>query len=438
MLNISENANKALKMLHSSGYEAYLVGGCVRDMIMGKMASDYDITTSAMPEETKQVFIRERTIETGLKHGTVTVLIGGEPLEITTYRIDGDYADNRHPQSVSFTRNLKDDLSRRDFTMNALVYNEKEGVLDYFGGMSHIQNKIICAIGEPEKRFREDALRILRAIRFSSTLGFKIEEKTKKAMLKYKHLLKNISGERIATEINKFVLGKYVKSAILENYEILGEICPEFKAMHGFDQKNRHHIYNILEHTAIATANIPPILHLRLAMLFHDTGKVHSFSTDIYGEGHFYGHAPKSAAIVLNYLNKHKYDNRTKEQVHNLVKLHDTVAETDEILVKKHLNRMGAERFFDLIKIQRADNSAQSPEYDRSAHFDTLERIAGKILNESCFDLSGLEVKGRDLIAIGITEGKRIGEILNMLLNEVIENKLPNEKNALLERVKGK
>jgi len=433
MLEISKSATKAIEMLNSAGYEAYIVGGCVRDMVMGKSAHDYDITTSALPSETKAVFQNERVIETGLKHGTVTVILDGEPLEITTYRIDGDYLDNRHPQSVSFTRKLENDLSRRDFTMNALVYNEKEGVLDYFGGKTDIENKIIRAIGEPVKRFTEDALRILRAIRFSSTLGFEIEGNTRKAMISCKHLLHNISPERIAEEINKFVLGKNVKQAILENYEILGEICPEFLKMKGFDQHNKWHIYDVLEHTAVAVENTPPVLHLRLAMLFHDTGKVHTFSTDENGVGHFYGHGEKSAEIVKDYLNRYKYDNRTKDEVYNLVRLHDMPTEADEVLIKKRLNRIGKERFLDLIKIQRADNLAQNPALTRMEHFNTLEKISKEIINQSCFDLSSLKVNGSDMVSLGFV-GKEIGEALKTLLDEVIENKLPNEKEALMER----
>ena len=433
MLEISQGAKKALNMLNSAGYEAYIVGGCVRDMLMGNRANDFDVTTSAMPMETKAVFNGERTIETGLKHGTVTVVLNCEGIEITTYRVDGEYLDNRHPQCVSFTRSLKEDLSRRDFTMNALVYNEGEGVLDYFGGREDIKNKIIRAIGDPNKRFTEDALRILRAIRFSSTLGFEIEEKTKKAMLECKHLLKNISKERVAVEINKFVLGKNVKNAILENYEILGEICPEFLKMRGFNQCNKWHIYDILEHTAVATSSVPADLHLRLTMLFHDTGKVHTFFKDENGVGHFYGHGEKSAEIVKKYLDEYKYDNLTKEEVYELVKHHDLYTEEDEVLVKKRLNRMGKERFSQLIKIQRADNAAQNPELTKMDHFDTLEKMVEEISSQSCFTLSSLDITGNDLIALGFV-GKEIGDALSILLNEVIEEKIANEKKVLIKR----
>lgn len=436
MFEISKNAEKALDMLHSNGYEAYVVGGCVRDMIMGNSPSDFDITTSALPTETKEVFAKERTIETGLKHGTLTVVLDKENIEITTYRIDGEYTDNRHPEKVNFTRSLKEDLSRRDFTMNALAYNHKNGIIDCFGGTEDIKNGVIRAIGEPKKRFLEDALRILRAIRFSSVLGFEIEEETKKAMLECKHLLKNISAERIATEINKFVLGKNVKKAILENYEILGCVCPELLKMYKFDQYNKWHIYDVLEHTAVAVENAPNELHLRLAMLFHDTGKVHTFFTDENGVGHFYGHGEKSAEIVRKYLNEYKYDNLTKERVYYLVKHHDLYTELDEVLIKKRLNRMGKDNFLDLIKIQRADNLAQNPELTKMKHFDDLEEMAKDIANRSCINLSSLAINGKDLMENGFSAGKKIGEVLNILLQEVIENKLDNTKENLLKRAK--
>lgn len=431
---IDKSAQRAIRMLEKSGYQAGLVGGCVRDMLMGIPPHDFDITTNATPEEMKFVFQKERVIETGIKHGTLTVIIDGTPLEITTFRIDGEYKDSRHPESVTFSRNLKSDLERRDFTVNALYYDLDEGVVDAFDGENDIKNKVIRAVGDPEKRFCEDALRILRAIRFSSVLGFEIEEKTRQAMLKCKHLLKNISAERIAVEINKFVLGKNVKNAILQNYEILGELCPEFIKMHGFNQHNNWHIYDVLEHTAVAVESTPPLMHLRLSMLFHDTGKVHTFFRDEKGIGHFYGHGEKSAEIVREYLNKYKYDNETKEKVYYLVKHHDLYTEEDEVLIKKRLNRMGKERFLELVQIQRADNLAQNPALTKMEHFDILEEMARDISSRSCFDLKSLAINGSDLVENDFERGAKIGEILNTLLQEVIENKLKNERNILLSR----
>lgn len=436
MLNISNGARKALQMLRDQGYEAYCVGGCVRDMLMGNCANDFDITTNASPYEMKQVFFNECVIETGVKHGTLTVVFYGKPIEITTYRIDGEYKDSRHPETVTFSKNLKDDLSRRDFTMNALVYNDNEGVLDLFGGKEDIKNGIIRAIGDPEKRFCEDALRILRGIRFSSTLGFEIEEKTKEAMLKCAPLISKISAERITVELEKLLLGKNVKNVILKHFDILSYLIPELGKMKGFDQRTKWHIYDILEHTAIAVESAPKIPHIRLAMLLHDTGKVHSFTVDENGTGHFYGHGEKSAEIARAFLSKYKYDNFTAKEVYELVKHHDLYTEEDSVLIKKRLNRIGKERFLDLIKVQRADNMAQNPAYTKMSYFDTLEKMIDKILNEECFDLSRLEINGKDLIALGVPAGKEIGVILNSLLNEVIEEKTPNEKEALIKRAR--
>lgn len=432
-MEISQGAKIALELLHKAGYEAYLVGGCVRDLIMKIPAHDYDITTNATPEEMKKVFFGYTIIETGIKHGTITFLYNKEPIEITTYRIEGEYKDNRHPETVEFTTKLENDLSRRDFTMNALVYNENEGIIDLFGGQKDIASKTIRAIGVAENRFKEDALRILRAMRFSSQLGFEIEEETKKAMVKCAPLLHNISAERISQELNKLLIGKNVKNVILDCYEILGEILPEIKKMHGFDQCNKYHIYNVLEHTAISVESIDPVAHLRLAMLLHDTGKVYTFTRDENGTGHFYGHNKVSSEIARDFLNKYKYDNFTKERVVQLVKIHDTPIEMDRIFIKKRLNRLGKDAFFDLLKVKRADNLAQNPKYFWLDKLNEMENIAREIVEENEFTLSSLKIDGNDLITLGI-KGKKIGEVLNLLLNEVIEEKIPNEREALLKR----
>ena len=432
-MEISQGAKIALELLHKAGYEAYLVGGCVRDLIMKIPAHDYDITTSATPEEMKKAFIGYTTIETGIKHGTITFLYNKEPIEITTYRIEGEYKDNRHPETVEFTTKLENDLSRRDFTMNALVYNENEGIIDLFGGQKDIASKTIRAIGVAENRFKEDALRILRAMRFSSQLGFEIEEETKKAMVKCAPLLHNISAERISQELNKLLIGKNVKNVILDCYEILGEILPEIKKMHGFDQHNKYHIYNVLEHTAISVESIDPVAHLRLAMLLHDTGKVYTFTRDENGTGHFYGHNKVSSEIARDFLNKYKYDNFTKERVVQLVKIHDTPIEMDRIFIKKRLNRLGKDAFFDLLKVKRADNLAQNPKYFWLDKLNEMENIAREIVEENEFTLSSLKIDGNDLITLGI-KGKKIGEVLNLLLNEVIEEEIPNQREALLKR----
>ncbi len=433
MLFLSDGAKKALELLKSSGQEAYIVGGSVRDMIMGIEAHDYDITTSATPDQIKKAFWGFTVIETGIKHGTVTFLYEKEPIEVTTYRIDGDYKDSRHPESVEFTKKLDQDLSRRDFTMNALVYNEDEGIIDLFGGKSDIENKIIRAIGDPEKRFQEDALRILRGVRFASQLGFEIEEKTKEAMIKFAPLLHNISKERINVEISKFLTGKNIKKALLENYEIISEIIPEIKEMHAFNQNSKYHIYDVLEHTAVSVECIEPVLSLRLAMLLHDTGKPKTYSVDENGQGHFYGHAKISTEIAERFLTEYRFDNATRERVIALVKLHDTPIELDKIFIKKRMNRIGKDLFFDLLKVKRADNLAQSPEYLWIDKLDKMEKIANEIVEENCFTLSALKINGNDLMLLGL-KGKKIGEVLNQLLKEVIEEKIPNERESLIKR----
>ena len=435
MLEISNGARLALKLLHAQGYEAYLVGGCVRDMIMGMRAHDYDITTSATPSQMKAVFEGYHVIETGIKHGTLTFVYQREPIEITTYRIEGEYKDNRHPESVVFTTKLDSDLSRRDFTMNALVYNEREGVKDLFGGLGDIKNKVIRAIGVPENRFREDALRILRAMRFASTLGFEIEKETLAAMIKCAPLLHNISGERISAEINKMLVGKNVGSVLRSCHEILAEILPAVKEMHGFLQRSKYHIYDVWEHTVRTVEEIEPIAHLRLTMLLHDSGKPKTFTLGEDGAGHFYGHANISCEIAREFLNKYKYDNFTKDRVLSLIKIHDTPIELDKIFIKKRINRLGKEQFFDLLKVKRADNLAQNPEFRWTDKLSKMEALANEIVNDDCFTLSALKIGGNDLILLGFM-GREIGTMLNLLLNEVIEEKIENDKNALINRAK--
>ncbi len=435
MLEISNGARLALKLLHKSGYEAYLVGGCVRDMLMGVRAHDFDITTSATPDQMLEVFSGYKIIETGIKHGTVTFVYEREPIEITTYRIEGEYKDNRHPEAVEFTTTLDCDLSRRDFTINALVYNEREGVKDLFGGLADIKNRVIRAIGVAENRFREDALRILRAMRFASTLGFEIEKETLAAMIKCAPLLHNISGERISTEINKMLVGKNVGGVLRSCHEILAEILPAVKEMHGFLQHSKYHIYDVWEHTVRTVENIEPIAHLRLTMLLHDSGKPKTFTMDENGAGHFYGHGAVSCEIAREFLSKYKYDNFTKERTLELIKIHDTPIELDKIFIKKRINRLGKDTFFDLLKVKRADNLAQSPWHRWTDKLDKMEALANEIVNDDCFTLAALKISGNDLILLGFM-GREIGQALNLLLNEVIEEKIENEKDALIKRAK--
>ncbi len=429
----SKEACEILDILHRNNFEAYVVGGYVRDMIMGKTPFDTDIATSALPEEIKKVFSGYKTVDTGIKHGTVTVIINGIPIEITTYRIDKGYSDGRHPDSVIFTDSLKEDLSRRDFTVNSIAYCDEEGYFDPFNGIKDIHDKTIRCVGNPETRFEEDALRILRALRFASVLSFDLEEDTEKAAFSCKSLLTRVSQERIYQEITKMLCGKNIRNVLCRYSEILEVILPEIRNMKGFDQKNFHHIFDILTHTATVTEAISPIPHLRLAALFHDCGKCDCFSVDENGTGHFYSHPSISARKAEEALTRLHCDNKTKEKVVKLVKIHDSPIEESERIIKKKLRSLGEALFFDLIELQRADTKGLAPEFhSRDAHFDTLEAIAKEIIrSEQCFSLKDLKIKGNDLIQLGF-KGKEIGSALNLALESVIDGKTENTTEALI------
>ncbi len=433
MLKIPDYALEAINALESAGFEAYVVGGCVRDMLMGKDISDIDITTNALPEETKKVFSSKKTIDTGIKHGTVTVLVDKMPVEITTYRIDKGYSDGRHPDSVAFTRSLREDLARRDFTVNAIAYNPKTGIVDPFDGEYDIKNMIIRCVGQAEKRFGEDALRILRGLRFSSVLGFTLEADTMSATINCRHLLKNVSAERIYSELSKMLCGKDIRRVLLTYVEVFEEILPELKRMNGFNQRNFHHCLDVWAHTAAVVSSIEPIPHLRFAALFHDCGKPDCFSLGSDGVGHFYKHARKSTDKAEVALTRLKSDNFTKNRVMQLVKLHDTPIEPKENVIKKKLGKYGEELFFDLIKLQRADNMGMSPDFRyRQETYGQIESIAREILStQQCFSLKDLAINGNDLKALGIS-GKDIGTALKKLLNAVIDGKAENTKEALI------
>jgi len=433
MINLLSEIKNAISILQKNGYKAYLIGGSVRDYIMNKTPQDFDITTNALPQEIKNCFFNFKTIDTGIKHGTVTVLINGIPIEITTFRFDGEYDDHRHPKEVKFSSSLLEDTSRRDFTINAIAYNENEGFIDYHEGLKDIENKTIRCIGESDKRFSEDALRILRALRFSATLGFKIEEKTKASIFKNKELLSYVSKERIFSELKKILCSDYVEEILTEYIDVFSVIIPELSLMKGFDQKNPHHIFDILHHTARVIKSIEKNETLRLAALFHDIGKPFCFSLDENGIGHFYGHNKKSAELAEKILINLKADTKTINDVVSLVLHHDAPIEADEKTVKRRLNKLGEETFFNLIKLQSADNMGLSPSYHyRQETYKKLSEIGREILEkEECFSLKNLAVNGNDLISLGY-KGKEIGEKLDFLLSLVIDGKEENNKEKLL------
>ncbi len=432
-INIPQYALTAMNELETNGFEAFVVGGCVRDSIMGNIANDWDMTTSATPEETLKVFKNFRTIPTGIKHGTITVLIDRQPLEITTFRIDGEYTDNRRPDSVNFTRNIENDLSRRDFTVNAMAYNEKDGIVDLFGGVKDIENKIIRCVGNPDKRFQEDALRIMRAIRFSSTLGFEIEKETAESILRNKHLLKNIAAERIKVELEKLLLGDDVERILLQFSDVIFEIIPELEKTFNVKQNCPYHIYDVWCHIVRSVAVSEKNKYVRLAMLLHDIAKPQMKATDEKGQDHFKGHASVSRDIAFGILKRLKYDNKTISVVTKLIFHHDDRLYNSPQNVKKHASRYGFEFLYLLDKVFRADILAQTPEMVGRIsicdnYLDELKKLEEKNV---CLSISDLAVNGNDLISSGY-KGKEIGETLEKLLDKVLKNELRNSKEALL------
>ena len=400
---------------------------------MGKAPHDIDITTNATPDEVKAVFADFHTLDIGIKHGTVTVMNDGEPIEITTYRKESTYSDGRHPDAVSFSKNINDDLSRRDFTSNAIAYSPSAGIVDPFGGIADIENKILRCVGNPVERFEEDSLRILRGLRFASVLGFSIDKATEEAMYSCRELINIVSPERIFTEISKLICGKNAGEIISRYSDILAVALPEIKDMKGFEQHNFHHIYDVLNHTAKVVDSVYPAVDLRFAALFHDCGKPDCFSIDENGVGHFYSHASISGRKAEEALTRLRCDNATKDKVVKLVKIHDTPIDPDSKTIKKKLQKYGEEIFFDLIKLQRADNMGLSPEFlYRQETYDKLEEIARQVIEENqCFSLKDLAVNGRDMISLGL-KGKDVGTALDELLKAVIEEKCANDKESLM------
>ena len=441
--NFKSAAKTALEMLKEGGFEAFLIGGSVRDYLMGLPIGDIDVTTNATPYEVEEIFKDYNVIETGIKHGTVTVILEGEPVEITTYRSEGEYSDNRHPDSVQFSRSLRDDVIRRDFTMNGVAYSFENGFCDLVGGIEDINNGIIRCIGDAETRFREDALRIMRALRFSSVLGFTIEENTKIAIRKCKELLKNISAERIREETVKLICGKNAYGVLEEFSDVLGVILPEIKPLIGFEQINRHHIYDVYTHTLKAMTQSRPSKTIRLALLFHDIGKPACASFDEKGEMHFYSHPKKSAEITENIMTRLRFDNDTKNKVVTLVNFHDSPITVqrgnspDRRRIKRIMSQIGEELIYDLIEIKRCDNLAQNPDYYRGDEFygKTLEMIDEIIREKECFSVKDLKINGNDLLRMGY-KGKEIGETLRICLDGVIDGRIKNDYEELKDYIK--
>ena len=435
---IPPQAAAVLEKLNKNGFEAYLVGGCVRDSLLGRSPGDWDAATSARPEEVERALSGFRVIETGLKHGTVTVLSAGMPVEVTTYRVEGGYSDGRHPDSVAFTESLTEDLSRRDFTINALAYSPSSGVVDRFGGMEDLALKRVRCVGDPDRRFGEDGLRILRALRFSSVLGFCVEAETAESLVRNRALLDRIARERIQVEFTKLLCGQNAGKVLRRFREVFAQFIPELAPCFGFDQHNPHHPYDVWEHTLHGVDAVEPEPVLRLAMLLHDIGKPECFSLDKAGVGHFYGHASKSADHAEAILTRLRYDKKTVQTVEALVRLHGLPMSPEPKVMRTRLNRLGEDQLRMLLKIAAADVKAKAPEeFRRLSLLEGCEIELENILRQKvCFSLDGLAVGGDDLLSIGITEGPEVGETLRALLAAVIDGRCTNSRAALLQYAK--
>lgn len=436
-IHIPEKVNKIIHTLQEHGYEAYAVGGCVRDSFLGREPMDWDITTSAMPEETKALF--PHTFDTGIEHGTITVLLDHEGFEVTTYRVDGKYEDSRHPKEVIFVRNLQEDLLRRDFTINAMAYNEKEGLVDIFGGMDDLRAGIIRCVGNAQARFSEDALRILRGIRFAAQLGFELEDETREGMRLLAPTLRKISAERIQVELVKTLTSS--RPDLLREAWKLGitkEFLPEFDLAMETTQETVHHMYTVGEHILHTLLEVRPDRILRLTMLLHDIGKPYRKTMDADGVAHFKGHPEKSSELANEILHRLKFDNDTIRKVTKLVRYHDHRMPVTPAHVRRAVHEIGEDLFPLYLEVRRADVSAQSmyQREEKIADIDGVEKLYHEIMERNeCVSLKMLAVTGKDLIAAGMKPGKEIGQMLEHFLDLVLEHPELNQKEELLKRI---
>lgn len=440
-LEVPAGARRILRGLAGGGYEAYLVGGCVRDLLRGVAPHDWDICTSARPGETEACFADRRMVKTGWKHGTVTVLEGGEPYEITTYRTEGPYSDSRRPDYVAFVSSLEADLARRDFTMNAIAMGLDGGLRDPFGGADDIRAGVIRCVGEPAQRFREDGLRVMRALRFAASFSYEIEEKTARAIHENCFMLGRVAAERINAELGRLLPGPNAGEILRQYPDVFCRFWPQLEPLAALEQHTPWHCWGGWEHTVRAVEAAPADLIVRLAMLLHDVGKPACKSTDEKGIDHFYGHAAAGAKLADEMLRGLKFDNRTREQVVTLVEYHDVQIPCQERPVRRWLSRLGPEMFFQLLAVKRADGMGQDLEKVRGRleELNRLGRMAEEMIaQEQCLTREKLAVDGRDVIAAGITPGPEVGRVLNGLLEQVLSGETPNEREALLGQIRTK
>lgn len=436
-INIPDDVNNLIHTLQSHGYSAYVVGGCVRDTILNRPIHDWDVCTSATPDEMLEVFKDKRVIETGLQHGTVTVVENGMPVEITTFRIDGVYSDNRRPDQVSFTNALSEDLKRRDFTINAMAYNDEEGLIDLFGGLEDIKRRRIRCVGSAVERFNEDALRILRAIRFASQLKFVEQPEVSFEIHRQCESLKNISIERINGEFCKIASSDNFYGKLLLYSDVFSLFIPELRHMIDFPQNNPYHAYDVFTHTIHAVKHCASEdLTIRLAVFFHDFGKPHSYQDGKDGIRHFKGHGKVSAEMTDEIMKRLRFDNATRNDVVELVYYHDATFEASKKHIKRWLNKIGENQFRRLLEVRKADIKGQKPDYDKSRieNIRAIEILLDEILQEQeCFSLKDLAINGNDVKQImRLKEGKSIGFWLNDILGRVINGELNNEKEELI------
>lgn len=436
MLDMPESVQTVLQKLESAGHEAWCVGGCVRDALLGRTPEDWDVTTSALPEETMALF-GSHAFPTGVQHGTVTVRANHSSVEVTTYRLDGTYSDHRRPDTILFTRSLEEDLARRDFTVNAMAFSLRGELRDPFHGQEDLRRGMLRCVGDPDRRFGEDALRILRCLRFSAVLGFSVESATGKSLCRKRGLLRAIAVERIQAELLKLLCGGDAAKVLRAYPEVFGVFWPELLPMVGLDQRNPHHCYDVWEHTLHAVSAVQPEAILRCAVLLHDVGKPSCFTVDEDGIGHFYGHGAVSRDLTDQMLRRLKCSTQFRETVTRLVDWHDRNIPRTEKSIRRALRILGEEDLRRLIAVKRADNLAQAPAYwDRQRELDRAEEILEKLLAESaCFSLKQLAVNGRDLLQMGLS-GPAIGQTLDRLLDAVVNDELRNEREMLLENVR--
>ena len=435
-LSLPNFVSALMDRLETAGFPTYAVGGCVRDMWLGLIPQDYDLCTAALPEQTEAVFADHDLVLAGKKHGTVGVITPDGVVEITTFRTEGGYGDNRHPDWVKFVPDIREDLARRDYTVNAMAWSPLRGFADPFGGQSDLQAGILRAVGDPATRFQEDSLRILRGVRFAVRFNLQPESATVQAMESLAPLMENLARERVFDELCKLL--PLVNALTLKTFgPILAAVIPELQPMLGFDQHSPHHAYDLFTHTAYVVEHTPPQLALRWAALLHDTGKVTTFTQDDNGRGHFYGHAKESAAFADQILRRLKAPTALREEVVTLIELHMTKLEPEKKVLRRWLSRLGAPMLDQLLTLQKADMRSKGPNIkEEYKQFDRIQAVLDEISAENaCLTLKDLAVNGNDLIALGYA-GKAIGAALNRLLELVLDEQLPNQKESLLNFIR--